>query len=73
MKYLAAAILSIAFATPTLAADYYIVQDSSTKKCSVVGQKPTTTTTTVVGDGKVYTSQTEAETAMKSVTVCQSR
>jgi hypothetical protein len=37
------------------------------------GQRPTTTTTTVVGGDKVYTSQTEAETAMKSVTVCQSK
>lgn len=50
-----------------------VVQDATTKKCTVVSQKPTTTTTTVVGDGKVYTTQTEAESAMKSVTVCQSK
>ena len=31
---------------------------------------PTVTTSFVVGDGKVYTMRTEAETAMKSVKVC---
>jgi len=38
-----------------------------------VAQKPTTTTTTIVGNGAVYTSQSEAESAMKTVTVCQSK
>jgi hypothetical protein len=27
----------------------------------------------VVGDGTVYTTQTQAESAMKTITVCQSR
>jgi hypothetical protein len=73
VKYLiGAAMLMCASAAPAFA-DFYVVQDSTTKKCTVVTQKPTTTTTTVVGDGKVYTSQTEAENAMKTVTVCQSK
>jgi hypothetical protein len=72
-KYLIGAALLACLATPALAQSFYVVQDSATKKCTVVSQKPTTTTTTVVGDGKVYTSQTEAESAMKSVTVCQSK
>jgi hypothetical protein len=50
-------------------AEFFIVQDSSTKKCTIVDKKPTVTTTTVVGDG-VYKTRTEAETAMKSVKVC---
>jgi hypothetical protein len=58
---------------PALAADeYYIVQDTSTKKCTVVQQKPTSTTTTIVGDGTVYKTKTEADTALKSVKVCTS-
>jgi hypothetical protein len=73
-KHIVAGMLLAAFVTPALAADsYYIVQDTSTRKCSVVAQKPTVTTMTVVGDGKVFTSQTEAESAMKTVTVCQSK
>jgi hypothetical protein len=69
---LAGALLLVAFATPALADSYDVVQDSTTKKCTVVTQKPTTTTTMVVGGDKVYTSQTEADSAMKTITVCKS-
>jgi len=61
----------VAFATPSLAAEYYIVQDSSTKRCTIVEQRPTTQTTVVVGN-KAYTTRTEAEGAMKTVKVCES-
>jgi hypothetical protein len=66
-------ILLAAIATPAAAAEFYIVQDSGTKRCTIVDKKPTTTTTVVVGDGKVYTTRTEAETAMKTVKVCDSK
>ena len=53
--------------------DFWIVQDTSSKRCSIMEQKPTTTTMTVVGgDGSVYKSRTEAENHMKTVQVCQS-
>lgn len=72
-KTLLAATLVASFAAPAFAADtFYIVQDSTTKKCSIVEQKPTVTTTTVVGDGTVYKTRTEAETGMKTVKICQS-
>jgi hypothetical protein len=65
----AAFVATSAFAQP--AAGFYIVRDATTKKCTIVDQKPTTTTTTttVVGDS-VYKTRTEAETGMKSVKVC---
>ncbi len=72
MKTLIAGLLAVAFVTPALAAEFYVVQDVKTKKCTIVDKKPTTTETTVVGDGKVYTTRTEAETGMKSVKVCTS-
>ena len=53
------------------ATEYYVVQDTSTKKCTIVDKKPTTSTTVVVGDG-VFKSRTEAETGMKSIKVCSS-
>jgi len=34
--------------------EFYVVQDTSTKICTIVDKKPTTTTTVVVGDGKVF-------------------
>lgn len=59
----------IAQAQTRTVSEFYIVQDSSTKKCTIVDAKPTTTTTVVVGNG-VYKTKTEAETAMKTVKVC---
>jgi hypothetical protein len=50
--------------------EFYVVQDTSTKKCTIVDKKPTTTTTVVVGDGKVFKSRTAAETGMKTIKVC---
>jgi hypothetical protein len=63
---LAAFAFTSAFAQTT---GFYVVRDATTKKCTIVDQKPTTTTTTVVGDG-VYKTKTEAETGMKSIKVC---
>ena len=69
-KLLIASVAIAAFATPALA-DFWIVQDSSTKKCTIVDKKPTVTTTTVVGgDGKVYKTREEAEGSMKTEKVC---
>jgi hypothetical protein len=69
-KKIIAAALVLAFATPALAAEFYVVQDVKTKKCTIVDKKPTVSETVVVGDGKVYTTRVEAETGMKTVKVC---
>jgi hypothetical protein len=53
-----------------VAAEFYIVQDAHTKKCTVVDTKPTTTTTTVVGDGVVYKTRVEADSAIKTTKIC---
>ena len=76
-KTLLGAALLVAFTAPGLAqttttSEFYIVQDASTKRCTIVDKKPTTTTTTVVGDG-VFKTRTEAESAMKTVKVCTSK
>jgi uncharacterized protein YdeI (BOF family) len=71
MKKLIVAATLVAFATPALAQDFYIVQDTATKKCTIVDKKPTVSTQTVVSpSGTVYKTRTEAETGMKSVKVC---
>jgi hypothetical protein len=72
MKLLVAAAAFAALATPALAAEFYIVQDTTTKRCTIVEQKPTTQTTVVVGNGKTYMTRQEAEGAMKTVKVCES-
>ena len=73
-RVLIASALAVTFAAPafaqtTVSTEYYVVQDASTKKCTIVDKKPTTTTTVVVGNG-MYKTRTEAETGMKTVKVC---
>jgi hypothetical protein len=72
MKLVPAVAAVALLVTPALAAEFYIVQDTSTKRCQIVEQRPTASTTVVVGDGKVFTSRSEAETGMRSVEVCSS-
>ena len=47
LKYVLAGLFIAAFATPALA-DYWVIQDPTTKKCSAVNEKPTASPTVVV-------------------------
>jgi hypothetical protein len=51
--------------------EFYVVQDAKTKKCTVVAHRPTVGPGFVVGDGRVYPSRTEAESAVKTITTCK--
>jgi hypothetical protein len=69
MTFIAAAALVASFAMPAFAAnEFYLVQDTATKKCSIVEAKPTIATSTVVG--AVHKTRVEAETAMKADKSC---
>lgn len=64
-----------ALAMPAFAqtSEFYVVQDTTTKKCTIVDKKPTVATQTVVTPaGTVYKTRAEAETGMKSIKVCES-
>ena len=73
-KIVVATALVASFIAPAFAADeFYVVQDTSTKKCTIVDKKPTESSVTIVSpSGTVYKSRTEAETSMKSIKVCSS-
>jgi hypothetical protein len=72
-QLIVAAVAALAIATPAFAQGFYIVQDSATKKCTIVSERPTTTTTTVVSPaGTTYTTRAEAEAGMKTVKVSES-
>jgi len=62
--------LIASFATPAFAEEYYIVRDSTTKKCIIVDKKPTMTTTVTQVGPVTFKSRTEAEAGMKKETVC---
>jgi hypothetical protein len=71
LKHAIPALLFLLAATPAFADTYYIVQDTTTKKCTVVTEKPTTTTTVIVDEaGMSFTTQEEADAAVKKVKVC---
>jgi hypothetical protein len=70
MKKLACAAVLAAFVTPALAAEFYVVQDVKTKKCSIVEQKPTTTTTVTQVGPVAFKTRQEAESGMKTIKVC---
>jgi hypothetical protein len=52
--------------------EYYVVQDATTKKCTIVEQKPTTTSVVQVGP-LAFKSRTEAEAGMKTIKVCETQ
>jgi hypothetical protein len=64
----------VGLALPALAqTSFYVVQDVKTKHCKIVDQKPTTQEWTMVGgDGTIYHTRTEAESALKTTKVCVS-
>ncbi len=74
MKNFVAGIFALSFlvaaTTPVLAAEFSVVQDKATMKCSVV-ETTTTTTMTVIGVAGAYKTQDDATTAMTKVTTCK--
>jgi uncharacterized protein YhfF len=74
-KTIVAMAISAALVIPAAAqATFYVVQDTKTKRCSVVKERPTSTTMVVVGDsGKVYTTESEAQAAVRTIKVCETK
>ena len=54
--------------TPSLA-DYYIIQEPTTKRCRVVEERPAPSVGVVVGSG--FGVRTEAESRMRTVEECR--
>lgn len=66
MKYFIALAITLGLALPASAAEYYVVQEKTTKKCKVVTTKPTEETWIVVGD-TAFKTQTEADEQVKVI------
>ena len=65
----AVAFAASAIGGSAVAAEFYVVRDAATKKCTIVDTKPTTSTVTIVDNG-TFKTRTEAETGMKTMKVC---
>ena len=66
---LIAGLLAAVLVTPALAAQYYVAQNNSTHKCSIVSHKPNGTKLILLGsDG--FKTKSEARDAMKAMSEC---
>jgi hypothetical protein len=69
-KYVIAGLLIAGMATPALAAEYYVAQNTSSHKCSIVSHKPDGKSLTMLGsDG--FKTRSAAESALKGMSECK--
>jgi hypothetical protein len=69
-KYVIAGLLIAGLATPALAGEYYVAQNATSHKCSIVSHKPDGKTLTMLGsDG--FKTKSEAESALKGMSECE--
>jgi hypothetical protein len=73
-KFVLACVLAVGVASPAWA-DYFIVQNNKSHKCSVAKNKPSEKSKTVVlvGDGTAYKTKAEATTAMGAADACKAK
>jgi hypothetical protein len=73
MKRALLAIIALLFSTPIWAAEFYIMRDLTTQKCTVVDKRPVTAVKTItLASDAIYKSRAEAESAMRTIKVCSS-
>ena len=61
------AISAMAFAQ---AAEFHVVQDARTKRCTVVDKKPSPSTYVTLVSSETYRTQAEAEAGILSLKIC---
>jgi hypothetical protein len=69
-RTLVAALLVAALATPAFAASYYVAQNNSTHKCSIVSHKPDGTKLVRLGS-EGFKTKSQARNAMKGMSECR--
>ena len=62
------------FSTRMLAAEFYIVHDRTTQKCTVADKPPVTNIRTInLATDAIYKSRREAESAMRAIKLCSAQ
>jgi hypothetical protein len=69
-KYVIAGLLVAGFVTPAFAAEFYVAQNATSHKCSVMSKKPDGKTMMMLGT-EGFKTKSDAETAMKGMTECK--
>jgi hypothetical protein len=71
MKRALVAIIVLLFSTPIWAAEFYIMRDLTTQKCTVVDKRPVTAVKTItLASDAIYKTREDAESAMRAIKVC---
>jgi hypothetical protein len=72
MKVFHAVALSFVLMASALAqdAEFYVVQDKTTKKCSVSDKKPTSDSEMIIVSDGIYRTRTEAEAGIEKIAAC---
>jgi hypothetical protein len=68
-RWIAAVGIVFAFSTTAFAAEYYVSQDTASKKCSISKKKPDGKTTLMIGTGS-YQTRDEAKAARRASAEC---
>jgi len=71
-RVIVAAIIGIGMTVPASARNYYVVQDVKTHKCSVLPKKPKSKKVVLVKGSAIYKSRAEANSALRTFSVCKS-
>jgi hypothetical protein len=72
MRTFICTLVIVAFVSPALAADeFYVVQDTGSKKCMVVDKPPANAQVRQIGEEKPYPTRAAAESAMRAEKVCE--
>jgi hypothetical protein len=69
-KYVIAGLLVAGFVTPAFAAEFYVAQNATSHKCSVMSKKPDGKTMMMLGT-EGFKTKSDAENAMKGMTECK--
>jgi hypothetical protein len=70
-KYVVAGLLVAGLVTPALAAhQFYVAQNNSTHKCSIVSHKPNGKSLTMLG-AEGFKSRSDAQNALKGMSECK--
>jgi hypothetical protein len=69
-KYVVAGLLIAGMTTPALAAEYYVAQNTSSHKCTIVSHKPDGKSLTMLGS-ESFKTRSAAENALKSMSECK--
>jgi hypothetical protein len=73
MKSICVSLILISSVTGAAAGEYYIVQDVSTRHCTIVEMPPTTTQFVVLANGKVFSGRDEVNEVLASLSSCSSK